>query len=101
MRIVIDVGLHARGMSYDEAVRLMVDGVHMEPSLAEAEVSRYCSTPGYQVCYGVGRRELLRLRDDYRAARGAAFTLRGFHDAVLAYGGLPVALMRWGLGLGE
>ena len=50
---------------------------------------------------GVGRRELLRLRDDFRAARGGAFTLRGFHDAVLVYGGLPVTLMRWGLGLGE
>jgi uncharacterized protein DUF885 len=101
MRIVLDVGLHTRGMRYDEAVGMMVDGVHMERSLAEAEVSRYCSTPAYQICYGVGRRELLRLRDDYRAARGAGFTLRGFHDAVLSYGGLPVTLMRWGLGLGE
>jgi hypothetical protein len=101
MRIVLDVGLHTRGMTYDEAVGMMVDGVHMERSLAEAEVSRYCATPAYQICYGVGRRELLRLRDDFRAARGTAFTLRGFHDAVLSYGGLPVTLMRWGLGLGE
>jgi hypothetical protein len=101
MRIVLDVGLHTRGMSYDEAVGQMVDEVHMERSLADAEVSRYCATPGYQICYGVGRRELLRLRDDFRAARGAAFSLRGFHDAVLSYGGLPVTLMRWGLGLSE
>jgi len=35
------------------------------------------------------------------AARGSAFTLRAFHDAVLPYGGLPVTLIRWGLGLGE
>ena len=64
-------------------------------------MSRYCASPGYQICYGVGRRELLRLREDWRAARGNAFTLRGFHDAVLTYGGLPVTLMRWGMGLGE
>ncbi|MGE5759785.1 MAG: DUF885 domain-containing protein [Gemmatimonadota bacterium] len=101
MRIVVDVGLHTRGMTYDEAVRMMADGVHMEQSLAEAEVDRYCSTPAYQLCYGVGRRELLRLRDDYRSAQGGAFTLRGFHDVVLSYGGLPVALMRWGMGLRE
>lgn len=101
MRIVLDVGLHTRGMTYDEAVSQLVDSVHMERSLAEAEVSRYCATPGYQLSYGVGRRELLRLRDDFRAARGDAFTLRGFHDAVLSYGGLPVSMMRWGLGLGE
>jgi len=46
-------------------------------------------------------RELLRLREDFRAARGASFKLRSFHDAVLPYGGLPVTLIRWGLGLGE
>jgi len=101
MRIVLDVGLHTRGMSVDEAVGLMVDVVHMDRANAEAEVSRYCATPGYQICYAVGRRELLRLRDDCRAARGTDYTLRGFHDSVLAYGGLPVTLMRWGMGLGE
>ena len=62
---------------------------------------RYCAWPAYQLCYAVGRRELLALRDDFRAAHGSAFTLRGFHDAVLPYGGLPVTLIRWGLGLGE
>jgi uncharacterized protein (DUF885 family) len=47
----------------------------------------------------VGRREILELRNDFRAARGASFTLRAFHDALLRYGGLPVTLIRWGLGL--
>jgi uncharacterized protein (DUF885 family) len=47
----------------------------------------------------VGRREILQLRTEFRAARGAGSSLRGFHDALLAYGGLPVALIRWGLGL--
>ena len=101
MRIVLDVGLHTRNMSVDEAVGLMVDVVHMDRANALAEVSRYCATPGYQICYAVGRRELLRLREDFHAARSDAFTLRGFHDAVLRYGGLPVTLIRWGLGLGE
>ncbi len=27
------------------------------------------------------------------------YSLRDFHDAVLGYGGLPVSLMRWGMGL--
>ncbi|MGH7538959.1 MAG: DUF885 domain-containing protein [Gemmatimonadales bacterium] len=100
VRIVLDVGLHTRGMTVAEAVARLVDVVHMDRANAESEVSRYCATPGYQICYGVGRRELLQLRDDCRAARGDAFTLRGFHDAVLSYGGLPVSLIRWGMGLG-
>ena len=101
MRILLDVGLHTRGMTREQAVDQMVNELHVERSNAEAEVRRYCAWPAYQLCYAVGRRELLRLRDDFRAAKGKDFTLRAFHDAVLPYGGLPVALIRWGLGLGE
>jgi uncharacterized protein (DUF885 family) len=101
MRILLDVGLHTRGMTPEQAVDEMVRTLHVERGNAEAEVRRYCAWPAYQLCYAVGRRELLRLRDDFRVSRGPAFTLRGFHDAVLPYGGLPVTLIRWGLGLGE
>jgi uncharacterized protein (DUF885 family) len=101
MRIVLDVGLHTRGMSVGDAVDQLVDVVHMDRANAQAEVSRYCATPGYQLCYAVGRRDLLRLRDDFRAMPGADFTLRGFHERVLSYGGLPITLIRWGVGLGE
>src|SRR5437762_1705896 len=101
MRILLDVGLHTRGMTRDQAVNQMVNELHVERGNAEAEVRRYCAWPAYQLCYAVGRRELLRLRDDFRKARGSDFSLRAFHDAVLPYGGLPVTLIRWGLGLGE
>jgi len=99
LRILLDVGLHTRGMTFQQAVSQLMDGLHVERGNAEAEVRRYCSEPGYQLCYAVGRRELLGLRDAYRAAHRGDFTLRRFHDAVLRYGGLPVTLIRWGLGL--
>ncbi len=101
VRILLDVGLHTRGMTVEQAVDQMARELHVERGNAEAEVRRYCAWPAYQLCYAVGRRELLALRDDFRAARGRDFTLRAFHDAVLPYGGLPVALIRWGLGLSE
>ena len=101
MRILLDVGLHTRGMTREQAVDQMVSELHVERGNAEAEVRRYCAWPAYQLCYAVGRRELLRLRDDFRKSRGNGFSLRAFHDAVLPYGGLPVTLIRWGLGLGE
>ena len=100
-RILLDVGLHTRGMTPEQAVDQMVRDLHIERSNAATEVRRYCAWPAYQLCYAVGRRELLRLREDFRAARGKSFSLRRFHDAVLPYGGLPVTLIRWGLGLGE
>jgi uncharacterized protein (DUF885 family) len=49
----------------------------------------------------VGRRELLKLRDAYRERAGASFQPKRFHDELLAYGGIPVALARWGMELEE
>ncbi len=101
VRIVLDVGLHTRGMTPAEAVDYMVDHLPIERASAEAEVRRYCAWPTYQLCYAVGRRELLGLRDAYRRRAGAEFQPKRFHDELLAYGGLPVALARWGMDLGE
>lgn len=100
-RVVLDVGLHTRGMRFDEAVGFLVDRARLDRPLAEAEVRRYCAEPVYQLSYAIGRRELLALRSAYRAARGSAYSLGDFHRAVLEYGALPVSLIRWGLELDE
>ncbi|HSB55847.1 MAG TPA: DUF885 domain-containing protein [Gemmatimonadales bacterium] len=100
VRVVLDIGLHTRGMTPDQAVDMLVDRVAMDRGKAQAEVSRYCAWPTYQLCYAVGRRELLHLRDAWRASVGRSAPIRQFHDAVLNYGGLPVSLVRWGMGLG-
>jgi hypothetical protein len=101
VRVVLDVGLHTRGMTPAEAVDYMVEHLPIERSSAEAEVRRYCAWPTYQLCYAVGRRELLRLRDEYREREGGAYRARGFHDELMCYGGLPVSLASWGMGLAE
>jgi len=98
-RVLLDVGLHTRGLTFEQAVDQFVTELHVDRANAEAEVRRYCAEPAQPLCYAVGRREILELRKDFQAARGTKFTLRAFHDALLRYGGLPVALIRWGLGL--
>ena len=100
VRIVLDVRLHTEGMSVDDAVAYMTRTLGIGRASAEAEVARYCGAPAYQLCYALGRRELMKLRDDYRARAGAAFSLRAFHDDILRYGGLPVSLIRWGSAYG-
>ncbi len=100
-RVVIDVGLHTRGMTFEEAVDFLMERVPVERSHAEVEIRRYCATPAYQICYAVGRRELHQLRDAYRIAQGSDYSLRAFHDTVLSYGRLPISLMRWGMGLDD
>jgi uncharacterized protein (DUF885 family) len=101
VRVVLDVGLHTRGMTPAEAVGYMVEHLPIEQAGAEAEVRRYCAWPTYQLCYAVGRRELLRLREAYRSREGSGFRARRFHDDVMKYGGLPVSLAGWGMGLAE
>jgi uncharacterized protein (DUF885 family) len=98
-RVLLDVGLHTRGMTFEQAVDQFVNELHVDRANAEAEVRRYCAEPAQPLCYAVGRREILELRKQFRAARGPGSTLRDFHDALLRYGGLPVTLIRWGLGL--
>jgi hypothetical protein len=97
IRVVLDVGLHTRGMTPGEAVDYMVEHLPIERRSAEAEVRRYCAWPTYQLCYAVGRRELLQLREDWQEAAGPDFDPRRFHDTLLSYGGLPVSLARWGM----
>jgi hypothetical protein len=101
IRVVLDVGLHTRGMTPGEAVDYMVEHLPIERASAEAEVRRYCAWPTYQLSYAVGRRELLRLRDAYRERDQGGYSHRKFHDEVMRYGGLPVALARWGMALAE
>lgn len=101
VRIVVDIGLHTRGLTPEQATDQLVERLGMDRSKAALEVSRYCAWPTYQLCYAVGRRELLRLRADIQARDGGSFSLRSFHDELLTYGGLPVSLIRWGMGLEE
>jgi hypothetical protein len=97
IRVVLDVGLHTRGMTPAAAVDYMVDHLPIERASAEAEVRRYCAWPTYQLSYAAGRRELLRLREAYRERNPGGYSHRTFHDEVMQYGGLPVALARWGM----
>ncbi len=101
VRIVLDVGLHTRGMTPVQAVEYMVEHLPIERTSAEAEVRRYCAWPTYQLCYAIGRRELLRLREAYIKREGSTYRLRRFHDELMGYGGLPVSMASWGMGLAE
>jgi uncharacterized protein (DUF885 family) len=99
LRVILDVSLHTKGMTVDNATEMLRQELGIEEGAARAEAVRYCAYPTYQLCYAVGRREILRLRDDAREARGAMFSLRAFHDELLSYGALPTPLARWGMGL--
>jgi uncharacterized protein (DUF885 family) len=99
IRVILDVSLHTKNMSMEDAAARLRDELGFEPHVAEAEARRYCAYPTYQLCYAVGRRDILALREDARKARTAEFSLSRFHEELLQYGALPTALARWGMGL--
>jgi uncharacterized protein (DUF885 family) len=72
----------------------MVDRVGFLKWAAEAEVDSAINRPGYFFAYFVGMSEILKMREEYRTKLGARFTLKKFHDDLLAIGSMPPALMR-------
>lgn len=99
-RIIVDVGLHTRGWTTDAAVRFLVDEAGLEPVNARIEVDRYCAEPTQPLSYAIGKREIMRLRDHWRAQTGATAPLRQFHDQLLRWGTIPVWLVGEAMGVG-
>jgi uncharacterized protein (DUF885 family) len=95
-RVTVDVGLATGEMSFDDAVRFMVERPRLEPPNAVAEVRRYTLTPLQPSSYALGRAAILALRDK---ARAAGWGMRLFHDRVLGAGSLPPKLLTADLGL--
>jgi uncharacterized protein (DUF885 family) len=87
-RSIVCIRLHAEDMSVEGGMRLFRDEAFMEEAGARKEAERGTFDPTYLV-YSIGRLMLLKLRDDYRASQEGRFSLRGFHDALLAQGTLP------------
>ena len=93
-RVVIDVGLHSGTLSFEEAVRVLVEVARINPVSARGEVKRYTKTPTQPLSYAVGKREITRLRDDLRHREGARFSLKDFHLRLLQFGSIPPRLVR-------
>jgi uncharacterized protein (DUF885 family) len=95
-RVVVDTSLHLGEMTHAEAVAFMLEHSSMTEPTAIAEVTRYCSWPTQASSYLTGCLEILRIRDQFLAARGTSMAdvdaLRDFHDAITGAGTLPIAL---------
>jgi uncharacterized protein (DUF885 family) len=89
----VDTGLHALGWSRERAVAFCRDNTPMAGADIEVEIDRYISDPGQACAYMVGRLEIQRVRALAEARLGDRFDIRGFHDAVLGVGGVPLGLL--------
>ena len=92
-RLVVDTGLHSQGWSRERAIAYLTETAGSTPNDARREVERYCAWPGQACAYKIGQLQFLRLREAAKAKLGARFDIRGFHDAVIGYGPMPLDVM--------
>ena len=92
-RFICAVKMHTQGMTVDEAARFFMDNAFMEELPARKEAMRGTFDPMY-LNYTLGKLMILKLRDDYRQAKGDAYSLKAFHDEFLSHGAPPIPLVR-------
>jgi uncharacterized protein (DUF885 family) len=93
VRLVVDTGIHALGKDRSWAIDLLREGAGLSATDAGIETDRYIVWPGQALTYKIGHRVIARLRAELAARDGAAFDLRGFHDALLGHGSLALATL--------
>lgn len=93
LRIMIDVGLHCRGLGVDEAAACLQRELGFTPAQARGEITWYSQSPAVPMGYATGWALIDAARTRLQAVE-PAFTLRGFHDRLLGAGsiGLPLVL---------
>lgn len=89
-RLVVDTGIHWLGWTRAQAIDYMQANSFLPLATIESEVDRYIGMPAQALSYKVGERVIVRLRERAETALQGNFSLRAFHDFVLACG--PVSL---------
>jgi len=92
IRLVVDVAIHTKNMSREEAIKYMMDNEAISEQGATAEIERYMAIPGQALGYKTGAMKIAALRKKYETALGAKFNLADFHNEVLKDGSLPLAV---------
>lgn len=93
IRLVVDVGLHHKGMTREEAIAYMTGHERISQEEATAEIERYMALPGQALSYKIGQLSISGLRARYEQQLGAKFKLASFHDEVLKDGCVPLEIL--------
>ena len=92
-RLVMDVGIHWKGWSRDQALSCLRDNTALADKNIQNETDRYIAWPGQALGYKIGELKIMELRHRAQAALGPAFDFRSFHDEILDEGVMPLAIL--------
>jgi uncharacterized protein (DUF885 family) len=93
IRLVVDVGMHTKSWSREEALNYMLQNEAISKEGATAEIERYMAIPGQALSYKIGALKIKELRGKYSSALGDKFKLADFHDQILKNGCLPLNVL--------
>jgi len=93
IRLVVDVGMHRKKMTREEAIRFMMENEVINEQRAVAEIERYIGNPAQALSYKTGALMISGLRKRYEAELGKSFSLKNFHDEVLSGGCMPLEVL--------
>ncbi|HYH16328.1 MAG TPA: DUF885 domain-containing protein [Flavisolibacter sp.] len=93
IRLVVDVGMHVKGMTREEAIKYMMENEAISEQGATAEIERYMAIPAQALSYKIGALKIRELRDKYTKQLGDKFNLANFHDELLKDGVMPLDIV--------
>lgn len=93
LRLVIDVGLHTKGWTREQAIKYDLDNEADSEEGITAEVERYMAIPGQALSYKIGEQKILALKRQAQTTLGAKFNIQKWHNEVLNDGCVPLAIL--------
>lgn len=93
LRLVLDVGLHTKGWTREQAIQYSNDHEASTEQGTIAEVERYIGMPGQALSYKIGQLKIRELRAKAEQELGAKFNIAEFHDQILSEGCLPLQVL--------
>jgi uncharacterized protein (DUF885 family) len=93
IRLVVDVGLHSKGWTREQAIKYDLDNEADSEEGITAEIERYMAIPGQALSYKIGEQRILALKNKAKKALGEKFNIQKFHNELLNEGCLPIAIL--------
>jgi uncharacterized protein (DUF885 family) len=92
-RYIVGIEMHTGKRTFDQGIEFFEKEGYQTHETAVRETKRGTSDPTY-LYYTLGKLQILKLRADYRAKKGSAFSLEEFHDRFMQQGFPPIKIVR-------